>query len=412
MYKLNCNFYYHYFGHDMVVINSDRRYLLNEYQAFIVSQINETGSIDSIVDYFAQVTDEDRHKVEELLDSALVLLLKTGFVVPSNKREKVPIYGESGKYYPKKITIELTNKCHLQCVHCFKEASPVNRDHLTSSDLIRFLDEIKDKVYSIQLTGGEPMAHPHFKKIIEYVLDNFSDVSMTTTGHLINSKNIEYIKRLSYVQVSLYHYNPEQNDSITNGKDILLKTLRGIKFLNESGVDYSVTNIVRKNLIDEFDDFIDYLIYNQVKSIRFGLFSHLGRGKSVGSEWFLNAKEIEKFYDMLIEKSKDYKNQINIHTWESDTCSSFFEDTTGEVMKCGAGIIEWTINEYGELKPCPFFPDNDFLGYSIENYQEYASLNNESSIISKINDWESLLRTVGLSTKNVCEEIYRVVENK
>ncbi|HFR3349855.1 TPA: radical SAM protein, partial [Streptococcus suis] len=132
-------------------------------------------------------------------------------------------------------------------------------------ELINFLDRVKGKVYEIQLTGGEPMAHPHFKEISKYATENFQEVTMTTTGHLINSKSIIYLKGMSYIQISLYHHNPILNDQITNGKDTLNKTIRGIRFLNNENLDYSVTNIVRNSLIDEFDNFIEFLILNQVK---------------------------------------------------------------------------------------------------------------------------------------------------
>ncbi|HFR3729253.1 TPA: radical SAM protein, partial [Streptococcus suis] len=113
-----------------------------------------------------------------------------------------------------------------------KEAGPINRNFLKYEELINFLDRVKGKVYEIQLTGGEPMAHPHFKEISKYATENFQEVTMTTTGHLINSKSIIYLKGMSYIQISLYHHNPILNDQITNGKDTLNKTIRGIRFLN------------------------------------------------------------------------------------------------------------------------------------------------------------------------------------
>lgn len=81
-------------------------------------------------------------------------------------------------------------------------------------------------------------------------------------------------------------------------------------------------------------------------------------------------------------------------------------------MRCGAGVIEWTINESGHIKPCTFFPDGEFSSYSLQNFEEYSMQNHEQNIVKKINDWEGLLQTVGLSTRNICEEIYKMVEKK
>lgn len=411
-FMLNCDYYYHYFGEDLMVIGKYGQYLLNEYQALVLKQINETGSVESLIGYFSDIAGECETKIKKLLLDTLKLFLKKEFIVKGVSVYPKHIYGEVGKFYPRKIVIGLTNKCHLQCTHCFKEAGPINRNFLKYEELINFLDRVKGKVYEIQLTGGEPMAHPHFKEISKYATENFQEVTMTTTGHLINSKSIIYLKGMSYIQISLYHHNPILNDQITNGKDTLNKTIRGIRFLNNENLDYSVTNIVRNSLIDEFDNFIEFLILNQVKAVRFGLFSHLGRGKLVGSDWFLSPSKVEEFYEMLIEKSREYGSRINIHTWEEDNCFNYFEDIVDGTMRCGAGVIEWTINESGHIKPCTFFPDGEFSSYSLQNFEEYSMQNHEQNIVRKINDWEGLLQTVGLSTRNICEEIYKMVEKK
>lgn len=68
----------------------------------------------------------------------LKLFLEKEFIVKGVSAYPKHIYGEVGKFYPRKIVIELTNKCHLQCIHCFKEAGPINRNFLKYEELINF----------------------------------------------------------------------------------------------------------------------------------------------------------------------------------------------------------------------------------------------------------------------------------
>ncbi|MCS4487415.1 radical SAM protein [Streptococcus sciuri] len=165
--------------------------------------------------------------------------------------------------------MELTNKCHLNCIHCYKQSSPLKRQFLNFNDLVTFLDKMKGSVYEIQLIRGELMVHPKFNEIAKYVTNNFEFVTMTTTGHFINSRNIELIKRFSFIQVSLYHYKSEINDKITKKKQSLRKTLKGIEYL--------------------------------IKSVRFGLFSHLGRGTFIQADWVLSKQRVENVSDLLSE---------------------------------------------------------------------------------------------------------------
>lgn len=409
MLGLNCNNYYHYFGRDMIVMGVDEQYILNEFQSRILTMLNHSLGIDEIASEFLKIVDDSTYKdIKFLIKDTINQMQQYNLISETDFKSSVKIYGEQNKYYPKKIVIELTNKCHLECVHCFKEAGPSRRNFVKAEDLLDFLEKLKGKVYEIQLTGGEPMAHPSFDKILKYVLENYKIVTITTTAHLINSRNIDKLKGISFVQVSLYHHTSEIQDKITNGKNSLSKTIRGIEYLNNAGIAYSVTNIVRNSLLDEFDKYIEFLIENNVKEVRFGLLSSLGRGRKTDSDWFLSKEAVEEFYDLLIKKNKEYRDLIKIHTWEED-CSTFFKDVTDNTMKCGAGVIEWTINENGFIKPCTFFPDSYYTSYSIGNFEDYVTCNHSDEIVSGINEWEKRLHSVGLSTKNICEEIYKVV---
>src|SRR3954462_10538471 len=66
----------------------------------------------------------------------------------------------------KKLVIELTNLCNLDCDYCFKEAGTT---HLAPGLLRRLLSEAKGWGASkITYTGGEIAVYPHLKEVFQF----------------------------------------------------------------------------------------------------------------------------------------------------------------------------------------------------------------------------------------------------
>lgn len=64
------------------------------------------------------------------------------------------------------LTVEITNFCEEGCDFCSSDAKPEG-GHLSFDKIKEFLDSYKD-VQRINISGGEPLAHPDFYKILRY----------------------------------------------------------------------------------------------------------------------------------------------------------------------------------------------------------------------------------------------------
>lgn len=63
------------------------------------------------------------------------------------------------------ITVEITNYCPNNCVYCSSDAGPKGDQYLTLDQIKSFLgDGFYDR---INISGGEPLAHPEFYKILQ-----------------------------------------------------------------------------------------------------------------------------------------------------------------------------------------------------------------------------------------------------
>ena len=87
------------------------------------------------------------------------------------------------------VHLELTNLCNLACLMC-----PVNRGMkrektVLSLDLIRKIVEENPQVRSYGLNNwGEPLLHPQFVEIIEYLEDKGKSFYFATNATLLEGK--------------------------------------------------------------------------------------------------------------------------------------------------------------------------------------------------------------------------------
>lgn len=211
------------------------------------------------------------------------------------------------------------------------------------------------------------MTYPWFEEVVRVAREQFSYLSLTTTGHFINERNIDVIKLFDFVQLSLYHYDSEVNDSITRGKNNLEKTVSSVELLNKYDISYGVSNIIRRSIIKNYDQYINYLISKSVKEVSFGLLSVLGRGKQLNDDWILSEKEIIEFSDILMCSSEYYKDDIKINTWEENSLDNFFKNLS--ILDYYAELEFWNglSMKMGILNPALFFRTNIMMGLVLKS---------------------------------------------
>ena len=112
----------------------------------------------------------------------------------------------------------LTNRCNQNCRHCLFSSSPKEKKELHYSRVLALADEaaaLGCRVFA--LTGGEPLVHPDFSRIVDHLLGyENSHVLVLTNGLLLQ----QYAQAMSqwppdrfHLQISL-DGNPEHHDGV------------------------------------------------------------------------------------------------------------------------------------------------------------------------------------------------------
>ena len=109
---------------------------------------------------------------------------------------------------PLYVAWQVTNECNLACLHCIEESGPGKafRDELDEEQIFGILAQFMDlEIPYVSFSGGEPMVHPLFFKMVEYVCSRNCQLKVETNGHYLSDENCARLKELGVkaVQVSL-----------------------------------------------------------------------------------------------------------------------------------------------------------------------------------------------------------------
>jgi len=160
---------------------------------------------------------------------------------------------------PYSCQINLTSKCNLRCRHCFGSYSNPEDKELTLEEWKRVIDEItNDKVFYINISGGEPTQSPIFKEFISYLTKKGMYFILTTNGVFSKSIRNFILKHKEYIisiKISLDGADEKSHGYIrrdTNGEynpQIYKTTIENILFFKKNKVPLIITTVLHKENI-------------------------------------------------------------------------------------------------------------------------------------------------------------------
>lgn len=147
------------------------------------------------------------------------------------------------------LWLELTEKCNLQCVHCYAESGPERPIHgkINLDDWLRLLHEAFSLgCRQVQFIGGEPTIYPRLPDLIEAAHSlGYELIEVFTNGTHFTSKLKKTFKACQVsVAFSVYSCSGKVHDAVTLGPGSLTKTLESIRWTLESGLP------IRAGIID------------------------------------------------------------------------------------------------------------------------------------------------------------------
>lgn len=251
--------------------------------------------------------------------------------------------------------LRLLEQCNLRCRHCYAK-------HNDRSSRLRFRDikRIRKVIQSlpvydhdnsvVYLSGGEPLLHPGFDKILDYVCFHFEAVHILSNGILLPDK-LEAIRKRRHkacVQISL-EGGRRVNDAI-RGRGTFDKIVSALELLKRHEIRHWISYTVSKDNADSYRDVLDVAL--QTESF-FNNFSPYTGDTGL----MLDLDEWENFK----QKCRRYGDEIGL-------LFSYTPEICGEKYRCAIGTHGFTIFPDKTVTGCPRNPEKRFPYKDMKDY--------------------------------------------
>lgn len=183
-----------------------------------------------------------------------------------------------------RIRFVLTAECNINCFYCHNEGQPKSSKYFSETlfnHIIEIINDEKEVIKSITLTGGEPLLHPQLEKFIACISKVTQSRTLVTNGLLLNSEKIIKLQEagLTKIRLGLDSLNLAKSRPTIGAKpDKPIRTI--INQLLKSNLNFEINTVITKFNRKEIQDIIMFCKENLIS----GKFFEMVEVENYGNE--------------------------------------------------------------------------------------------------------------------------------
>jgi AdoMet-dependent heme synthase len=262
---------------------------------------------------------------------------------------------------PTQVQIDITNKCNLKCIYCYNYSNEFLKEELSNDNFRIVVDKVITQLNPVfvSFSGGEPFTRKELLfESIDKIKKNNIGVHINTNALLITREDAEKLKELKVdkININIESNNPKSHDTLRGLKGAYELLQEKLEILKETvGPEkISLAVVVTKKNIDDL-----FTLAQKVKKEGFmelHLLDMIPTDKN-DTEYLPSKEDWKKFYANF----KDILDLgINIKPNHALLFMEHFKKKT-VLPFCMAGRLKMVICANGNVVPCNYFKDKEFL---------------------------------------------------
>ena len=278
--------------------------------------------------------------------------------VKSRDMKKLAAHREALRARPRLTYLfaELTESCNLSCLHCGSSCGGAGR-YMETDLLLRTLDTVAEDfdphTVMICLTGGEPLLHRDFFRIVEKIRSLGFPWGITTNGTLIDAGVAARMASLGLASATLSLDGLEEtHDALRRVKGCFRRTLHAVEFLHEAGIKVQITSVIHTGNYDELDSLFDLMCEIGAESWRVVNIEPIGQATQNGG-LLLSDRQMLGLLDFIRQKRYSRSTPFEVCFGCSHYLSFAYEhELRDNYFLCGSGIHVASILCNGDIYSC------------------------------------------------------------
>lgn len=267
-------------------------------------------------------------------------------------------------YTPPVFIATITDNCNLRCPTCLYLLEDL--DKFTKSFMA--VDKLKDILQKyngnkiakiIFLTGGEPLLHPQFDKLVD-ISRSYGLIPKISTNGILIKKHINALKKVDYVNVSLDAYNYESFRANRGGtSEQFNNIIKGINLLKTNNINFSVSFLLSANNVPEASAMLEFAAKLGPNFVN--LHNINPHGNASVTPLTITDKDAMGFVNNIIGK-KDYQFDIIMGIIFDPGSEAFLKE------RCIQPWYYFCFNSVGEIAYCCHLAHNNNIGNVLNGY--------------------------------------------
>ena len=218
------------------------------------------------------------------------------------------------------IAWQITGICNLDCLHCCEEAGHIMPDEMNKDEIRNFLEQIVAlNIPYTALSGGEPLLHPEFFNICEFLSSHNVSLKVETNGLFLTKEIAQRFARMKFrsVQVSVDGATPDTHERLRENGN-WKKAVEACKYLIEAGVNTEIVFVPTKFNYKEAGALIDMAYSMGVYGVYTGKIMRIGRAAQNWDMLCPSDEEYKELFLILEEKTKQYDGKMKVFYYPYD----------------------------------------------------------------------------------------------
>ena len=278
--------------------------------------------------------------------------------------------------YKKHVHWSITGACNLKCQHCFMSAPHAKHGAPTKEQLLAIADQLAEcGIFTVGLTGGEPLIREDLWEIIEALADREIGVSIIyTNGWLVDEALLDKLReRKMHPNFQLSFDGIGWHDYLRGIDGAEEKTIAALKLLKERGYNVSVSVCIHRKNRSSLRETIRMLASLGVQSVKCGSMLEMGEWTSpeVSGLQLTRQEELEMFEEYIPQYFEDdapvsiMMSDTLMYTpgedqWHLYNVKKLTEEEEAFAPSCGVLKHNFYIGAEGMVTPCMGMGDCEF----------------------------------------------------
>ncbi len=266
--------------------------------------------------------------------------------------------GDHALVAPLVVLWEVTRRCNLRCVHCMNNSGSVTEE-LSAGQARQLIREMAEaKVPFIFWSGGEPLLRPDLFELVAYAQSLDVANVLITNGTLLTREAVRRAKEVGIlkVEVNLDSHDEATYDRFRGHPGAFRDTLAGIEALVAEQMPFRANAVLTKVNIDQVPEIVK-------------LAQSIGLRELALLPLYPAGRTLDHQSDLELSPEDVAARKLAWKALQAELAGSFFlcfegnesmvklVDPLLRMPGCGAGRIHVCLTPWGDMKPCPAFPD-------------------------------------------------------